>query len=506
MLRSLANLTRYVRSGLAAGATGLVAAGALIGASTASASPVAILLIPVAAIVGAVLIASPSAAFLLTAGVVPVERLGRLSGDNAMYTISLMRIVGTVAIASYLLRAIVQHQRLHFGTAFYLYTLYFVLALTGLAHSSHMLGTVRACGAILGNLMFFWLAANVGRSPKLSRQAIVTWLIATAGAGIYTVITWHFGAVVSDVDLADTSSRFSTVLTDTSEWEALDTVARATGPTSHSAVYGMNLILAIPLYFYFAKCATARHMKLLSLVGLVIALYNILLTNTRAVILVAALVVVICGLRGLYRVRASGIIAVMVLGMAIMPLVPDAIWTRVLDTSNYSSDRSATLRIRYEYWDAGLRVIQKNWLAGVGVGNQREIPKNLKVDSAPETTVHNEFIMTALEVGIFGWMLFFGFVFLVLRAVWIGQRLVAGTSVETELKPDFFCAVAIAMFATLLFGMQVDVFHFPLKGWWLMAGLTWGLYELMRQEPRPINTYVSTSRFRSEPLLTQTLP
>jgi hypothetical protein len=47
------------------------------------------------------------------------------------------------------------------------------------------------------------------------------------------------------------------------------------------------------------------------------------------------------------------------------------------------------------------------------------------------------------------------------------------------------CRVAIVI--TLIFGVQVDVFHFPLKGWWLIAGLTWVVYRQSLAGPMPSN-------------------
>ena len=462
------------------GAVGSAFSGvALTLGSSALSSPLLLLGIPLALVFVVVMMLSPSLAFLTTAMIVPIERLGRLTDDSAAYTISLMRIVGTLALGSYLLHALIKRQRLYFGGAFWLYLSYWGLALTGLFHSTHMLGTVRACGAILGNLLFFWLAINIGRSPRLARQAVSVWLVATVAAGIYTVVAWHFIGGVSDTDLTETSSRFSTVLTDNSEWEQLDLVARATGPTSHSAVYGMNLILSIPLFLYFLKHARTAWMKLLLIAALGITAYNVLLTNTRAVIIVAALTVVGCGLRGLFRVTASGLIATLVLGAAMLPFVPDAIWSRVLDSSNYNTQTSATLRIRFEYWATGLQIAADNWLTGIGVGNEVEVPKHLKIETTETTTVHNQYIMTAMEVGVFGWLIFWGFVVLMLAAARRAERLAPRLLPKGDLNADFFIAVQMSMLATMVFGGQVDVFQFPLKGWWLLAGLSWALYRLM---------------------------
>lgn len=458
---------------------GVASGAALTVGSTALSSPWMLLGIPVATSLLVVLMLSPSIAFLCTAFIVPVERLGRFTNDNAMLTISLMRIVGSIALLSLVTNALLLKKRLHFGAAFWVYTLYFCLAITGVFHTTHKLGTVRHIGAILGNLLFFFIVINLGRSHELARKAVGVWLFATTLAGIYTIITWHFGSNVNDVELTETSARFSTVLSDSSEWEALDVVARATGPTSHSAVYGINLITSIPLFFYFLKFQRGWVWKTVIAAAIAIVFYNVLLTNTRAVMLVAAITVGLCAWRGLYRITAKGLVAALLVGAAMLPLVPSAIWDRVLDSKNYSTQTSATLRVRFDYWTAGLQIIRENWLTGIGVGNQVELPKYLNFTGAEETTAHNEYIFTAMEVGIFGWMLFFGFVGMVFAAAWKAQHLLRRLRTPCGLNADFFAAIQISMIATLIFGVQVDVFHFPLKGWWLLAGLAWAQYSVL---------------------------
>ena len=87
------------------------------------------------------------------------------------------------------------------------------------------------------------------------------------------------------------------------------------------------------------------------------------------------------------------------------------------------------------------------------------------------TTVHDEYIQTFLEVGIGGWLLFFTFV---------GQLFVFALRAGHNFKQvvgheDLYwlmIACQLCMLSVLLFGIQVDVFHFPLKGWWLIAGIT----------------------------------
>lgn len=474
------NLQAFLFGSLFSGAT-------LTFGSTALGSPLLLLGIPLVLGALVMMLLWPAIAFLLTASIIPIERLGRLTADDAMYTISLMRIVGSLALGSFLLHALIRRRRIVFGTAFWLYSLYLGLALLGILHSSHQLGTVRACGAILGNLLFFMLVINIGRAPRMAKAAIAVWLTSTVLVGVFTILSWHFGSGVSEADLGDTTSRFSTVMVDTSEWEALDTTARAAGPTSHAAVYAMNLILTLPFFLYFFKHLHTTGWRVLIASGLLVTLYNIFLTNTRAAIMLAAAVMLFCGVRGLYRFTSGGVLTALLVVGAMLPLAPDAVWHRVLDTSNYSVERSATLRIRFEYWAAGLQVAQDNWLSGIGVGNQQVIPRYIKGDAPLETTVHNEYIMTAMEVGLFGWLVFFSFVALMYAAAVRAARLLPGRWPPDVLHSDFFVAAQIAMLSTMIYGLQVDVFHFPLKGWWLIAGLSWALYRGLLEEPTCIS-------------------
>ena len=112
-------------------------------------------------------------------------------------------------------------------------------------------------------------------------------------------------------------------------------------------------------------------------------------------------------------------------------------------------------------------------------------PKRIHFISAEETTVHNEFIFTAMEVGVFGWLVFFGFIALMYAAARRAQAMAAAHSAPDGLNADFFIAVQVAMVATLVFGVQVDVFHFPLKGWWLLASLAFAQYRVMAEAQPP---------------------
>jgi len=476
-------LQRPLHLGFALGATGglvWVLAASYMSAGTAFVA------------VGGLLVASalfifPSAAFLLVAAVIPLERIGRLTPDSSMYTVSVMRFVGLLALVVFLLHAALKKWRLQFGAAFTMYGAFCVWAICTVTFSSDSLGGVRAISAILGNLLFFFLVVNMARSWTMIRAAVVVWLLACTLIGVYTIYEWHSGSFrIAETQLGATSERFSTVLRDNSEWESLGvTVDRALGTTSSPAVHGINMILTVPFFFFFFRTQRNWYSKALALIGCVVAVYNALLTNTRAAILVVIFTLVLCFAWRMILLTPRALLTLAAAAVVIVALSPEAMYQRVLKLSNYTLAGSGTLQTRMKYWDAGLQIIDRHWMTGVGMGNQLEVPALANVQGPDESTVHNEFLETMIETGVFGWLVFFGFVSLLL---WSGFKAASAYRLISPSSPQhwFMVACIIAMFSVLVYGVQVDVFHFPLKGWWLVAGLTWTMYQLSRHEPKAV--------------------
>jgi hypothetical protein len=429
---------------------------------------------------------SPKLGLLLTVAVIPMERIGRLTGDSSMYTVSLMRVMGLLALGSFLLHAFLKKHKVQLGTAFFLYSVYCGLALLTITYTNDLLGAVRASGAILGNLLFFFLVINVVRSWSLAKTAVLVWLAASVLVGGYTIYDWYWGQSVEVEEIGVTEARFSTVMQDTSEWKALDVVKRAVGPTSSAAVYGINMILTVPFFVYFLRTRLSWQARILVFLALFVVIYNILLTNTRAAILLLGVVFVLCIVRRLAVIKLREVVVILLLCVCAVVAAPSAIYTRVLDPAQYTYQQSDTLRIRLQYWQVGFEIARDNWLMGIGVGNQNTIPGYLNTDGPESTSVHNEFLQTFLDVGVVGWLVFFGFVVLVL---WAGFK--AGSALrpwrQHEERYWFLLACQIAMIAVLIYGWQVDVFHFPLKGWWLVAGLSWVMYRFTRLERAQIS-------------------
>jgi len=112
-----------------AGCCGLIAGGMLVMAASSNLSPVIAGLAMCGLLVAVAIMFSPSLGLLLTAAVIPIERLGRLTADTNMYTVSLMRIIGLLALASFLVHAFNRKWKFRFGKPFFAYLVYCGLAI-----------------------------------------------------------------------------------------------------------------------------------------------------------------------------------------------------------------------------------------------------------------------------------------------------------------------------------------------------------------------------------------
>jgi hypothetical protein len=457
-------------------------------------------MLAIAAIIGGIgfvtLVRYPVLGLYLTSAVVPLERMGRFVDDSSQITISLMRVIGMAAFLALLINFIIRRKKFHISPPLFLFGGYCVIAFFGVLKSVDMDGAIRNLAAAIGHILFFFLVTNLVDKRRIAMNMVVIWLLASGGTVLYSSYDWHFGSgtqggISTEVDpgkgAQKMEDRFSTVWEDRGEKESLEGLAlrRSMGTTSHAAVYGINLIMTIPFLLFCLKLPISSRLQALCYLSLGLSLYNVFLTNTRASILLALLIGAICLVRGLFRVSRSFVMASGLALVMVLAVLPGDVYNRILDLSNYTPEKSASLRIRSNYLDAGIRAFADHAVLGIGIGNTEIIPRYFDADTEvpEETSVHNEYLQTLIEVGILGGIFFFSFVFVILRysfkaaAVFRRYR-------ETEQEYWFMVACQICMISVLIYGLQVDVFHFPLQGWWLVAGITCAMYRMAGEYER----------------------
>ena len=436
---------------------------------------------------------SPLVSLAAVALSLPLERLGRLTEDFSSFTISLSRFIGSLALLALLFHVFIRRRKLRFGLPFWLYSGYVTIAALGIVWAIAEKDAIRDSARVLGNLLFFFLIVNLVRNPKLARLGILLWLLGSVGSGLYAIYGYHFGGAeeaVEEKEMGATAQRFTSVVEDDSETAVLGSkVKRVYGTTSHPGLFGLNMVMTIP-FFAWAFRREQVVGKILAALGFGIACYCIFLSNTRAVFLLAVLTLLLTVVRGIWNLRVYSLAAIGLGLLCLVPYIPQDVYRRTLDYTLYSADKSGSIRIRFKMLDKSFELLQTHWLLGIGIGNQTIIPEMITDELGGRVTpdglkssAHNEFVWSMVETGIGGWLLHWSFVILI---IYTSFRAAKRFRSEPAAQDQYWLMVAaqIMLIMVPLFGIQTEVFHFALKGWWFVAGICWALWETSKSLPR----------------------
>jgi hypothetical protein len=109
-------------------------------------------------------------------------------------------------------------------------------------------------------------------------------------------------------------------------------------------------------------------------------------------------------------------------------------------------------------------------------------------------SAHNEYIWVMVEVGIFGYIFFWGFIIWVTWAVYkSGFILKRMPNYRDEYW--FLVACQVPMTGILFFALQTEVFHFSLKGWWMMAAMS---VTMLRIAQKAQIEYLQNENFKND--------
>lgn len=441
---------------------------------------------------GVLFLRFPILALYALAFCVPIERFGRISDDTAAFSISVTRGVGLLALASLVPVLVMRKRQPFINNALLLWCAFTSVGLLTLAYTSDLIPGVRIASGYVGNILFLFTVMNLVRGDSLEQTrarahiTVLWWLIASTAVALYSIYDWHFGSgttggiPVTDINpqagaqLAE--HRWSTVWLDSAEEMTLGglSIRRSMGSTSHAAVFGINLIMSIPFYLYAISRERGRILEPLMWIGLAASMYCVLLTNTRATLACAVGVLGLCVLYKIVRITPAMIIGGIVLVLIAPFALPEDIFDRVLDWKNYSATRSAAMQIRLDYWVAGRQAIADHWLLGNGLGNQRVVLDYLRNPIEGKSHMHNIYLQTLMDVGVIGWAIFIAFLAVVVRSAARATRIFR--MLRDRASYDFMAASMVLIIGVLVYGLQVDVFYFPLKAWWLILGMVFVMH------------------------------
>src|SRR5579862_6112298 len=115
-------------------------------------------------------------------------------------------------------------------------------------------------------------------------------------AGAYSLGDYYISRnnPISEKEMGLTSSRLSSVVSDGAEVRSLGVnVNRLFGTTAHPTLFGLNNTMTIPFFFWAIRIRRGPW-RLFWGLGLIEALACIILSNTRAVFLLAAFTILFC--------------------------------------------------------------------------------------------------------------------------------------------------------------------------------------------------------------------
>ena len=180
-------------------------------------------------------------------------------------------------------------------------------------------------------------------------------------------------------EVGTVADRFGTTFDSISE-SSLGSVRQAIGTSSGSAAYGINLLMTVPFLFWSLRIAKTPLQQVLTIICLGVIGYNLMLTNSRAVVLFSAICMILCLVRRLVPLTVGRLLLGSAALVALLYFLPEAVWRRALTADNYLPEHAYNIRGRFELWKAALRLLQDYWLTGVGGANWHILPKYLDWD------------------------------------------------------------------------------------------------------------------------------
>jgi probable O-glycosylation ligase (exosortase A-associated) len=167
------------------------------------------------------------------------------------------------------------------------------------------------------------------------------------------------------------------------------------GDRNHLAV---AFVMIVPLLWYLFKTETIRALRWAILVALYGSAFGTLATWSRGGAITGAAVVLAAFLRS--KRKTSLAIILPLVGVTLVPFIPEAWYLRVESIETYDQDRSALGRL--EAWEFALRVAYANPIFGNGAGTFNKLAFELYAPEYIWRAAHSIYFETVAESGFVG--------------------------------------------------------------------------------------------------------
>ncbi len=176
---------------------------------------------------------------------------------------------------------------------------------------------------------------------------------------------------------------------------------------------------------------------------------------------------------------------ILLLGLLILPVLPEAVLTRILSIFNMEDQSTSS---RFPLYAAALRLVADRPIAGGGLGSdavrQAVTDLNFYHGEAPFVHAHNVFLQVWAETGLWGLFCFVGAMLWLFKA---GGK-AALRKVGTHSTRLILIGSVSALFGILVCGIADYIWHYPrvmLIFWFLFAMAMASLRLAVREERRP---------------------
>ena len=247
---------------------------------------------------------------------------------------------------------------------------------------------------------------------------------------------------------------------------------------------GGTALLVAPLgaaLIFFRSRTLGAALAVRSLAGLlsIMACFVILVTHSWSTWIAVGLLLVVLilriGARWSWRLMAVGILVTVLVAVAV------SLWS--LDRSGFEgfvTDAGTSAYGRIEFWSQGIEQLKSSPWLGIGLNDFRHVYERPVPWASGIGHVHNIFLQTALDLGLFGLMAYVGLVVMLLLRADQASRGPSALAGRTAAGAGL-CLVAVHAFGladAISLGAKVGVFQ------WLAAGLVLAAWQLQQESKK----------------------
>jgi O-antigen ligase len=410
---------------------------------------------------------SPEIGLLLTVGSMQLEYLGLFTDPRSLVTLSVPKLFGVLTLISWAARRVVRRgPRILVPPELAILAALTVLSVLSLAWAADVTEGIYLITRLASLLLLYLLMANIVSSREVLGRLIMVLVVSTfvlAGVGFLQLAFKSAALRVTPEDVAQSGL---TAELDLTEQEDIGELLRVSATTGSSDVQALLLTVMLPLFLYQLEFRSPGWRRPLMAAMLLASLLSLALTYSRmgSIAFIFGLILLIVG--GVIRITPFRL--ALVAGVAVVSLLvlPSAYFVRVFSPAHYA--KSEAISLRTDLIRDSLVVIQRHWIAGVGINNLKDV---LAIENPfladIQTPPHNMYLTMLGELGIAGLLLYLAFFWQSLRGLQAARRRFLATG-DSEMGA---LAVTVQVSIVLLLLCNLALESFSLKVWWSVMAL-----------------------------------